>query len=179
MSTSDSKAYFSAGCSWCVEAIFKRIRGVKKTIVGYSGGRMKDPTYEQVASGITGHAETVKIVFDKKKISYEELLYVFFRAHDPTTVNRQGFDVGTQYRSAIFYVGNSQKMKASKAKKEAQKEYEAPIVTQIKEFCEFYEAEDYHQDYYNNNPGKIYCKLVIDPKIARLEKDFIEYLKKD
>ena len=177
MEKNASTAYFAAGCFWCVESVFKRIKGVKKVVSGYSGGDSKNPTSHEVASGITNHAETLKIIFDPKKITYEDLLYVFFRIHDPTTKNRQGADAGTQYRSAIFYLDKKQKTKALRARMEAQKEYEEPIVSQITKFSVFYKAEEHHQDYYRKNRGNIYCKLVIDPKLKDLKKHFKKFLK--
>lgn len=171
-----AKAIFGGGCFWCTEAIFLRVKGVEEVISGYSGGQIDNPSYEKVSSGATSHTEAIQIVFDPKIISYEDLLYIFFRTHDPTTMNRQGADVGTQYRSVIFYRNYNQKNAAEKAKEEAQKLYDAPIVTQIVAYEAFYPAEDYHQNYYANNPQKAYCKLVIDPKIIKLQKDFKKYL---
>lgn len=171
------KATFGGGCFWCTEAIFLRLKGADTVVSGYSGGDMDNPSYEKVSSGISGHTETIQIIFNPKIISYEVLLYIFFRTHDPTTMNRQGADVGTQYRSAIFYHNENQKKVAERAKKDAQKLYKNPIVTEVLPFENFYDAEEYHQNYYAQNPEKAYCKLVIDPKITKLQKDFKKYLK--
>lgn len=170
-------ATFAGGCFWCTEAIFKRLKGVKSVISGYSGGRTKNPTYEEVCSGTTGHAETIQIGFDPKIISYEKLLEVFFKLHDPTTLNRQGNDVGTQYRSAIFYHDEKQKKLAEKIKSEMQKIYKGKIVTEIVPFSNFYRAEGYHQNYFESNKNAPYCQVVIDPKIQKLYKDFKEITK--
>ena len=172
------KATFAGGCFWCTEGIFKMIKGIKEVTSGYSGGNMDNPTYEQVASNITNHTESIQIKFDPKTINYKDLLYIFFRTHDPTTLNRQGADVGSQYRSVIFYADEAERKTAQNALNEAQKEYDRPIVTEIVPLENFYEAEGYHQDYYKKNPNKPYCKLVIDPKIQKLRKNFKEYLKK-
>ena len=169
-------ATFGGGCFWCTEAIFKSIKGVKKVVSGYSGGKEKDPSYELISTGSTKHAEAIQITFDPKLISYADLLYIFLKTHNPTTLNRQGADVGTQYRSVIFY-HDEQKKVAEKAINKAQNEYNEKIVTEIVPFENFYEAENYHQDYYKKNPDKMYCKLVIDPKIQKLKKDFKKYLK--
>lgn len=171
------KAVFAGGCFWCMEAVFKMLRGVEKVLPGYSGGNADSPSYEEVSTGTTGNAESIEITFDPKEISYDDLLYVFFRLHDPTTKDRQGGDVGSQYRSAVFYMNDTQKAAAEKAIKEAQKEYEDPIVTEVKAFDKFYEAEGYHHDYYEKNKDQPYCKLVIDPKIEKLKKKFGKYLK--
>ena len=173
-------ATFAGGCFWCTEGIFQRLRGVKEVVSGYSGGEKENPTYEEVSSGVTGHAEVIQITFDPTKISYKDLLYVFFKTHNPTTLNRQGNDVGTQYRSVIFYHDEGQKKVAQDLIKslESQKVYESPIVTEVVVFKNFYKAEDYHQNYYNENPDKMYCKLVIDPKIKKLQEDLGQYLEK-
>lgn len=170
------KATFAGGCFWCTEAIFQRIAGVKKVVSGYAGGKMDNPSYEAVSTGGTGHAEAIQITFDPKKVTYADLLYIFFATHDPTTFNRQGADVGTQYRSAIFYENDAQKMEALSAIEKEQEKRNEPIVTEVVPLDSFYEAEDYHQNYYNNNPDKIYCKLVIDPKIKKLERNYKKYL---
>lgn len=170
------KATLAGGCFWCTEAIFQKIKGVTEAISGYTGGNVDDPSYEEVSGGDTGHAEAIQITFDPKLISYSDLLLIFFRTHDPTTMNRQGADVGSQYRSVIFYETEAQKQEAEKAKAEAQKQFDNPIVTQILALDKFYPAQDYHQNYYNQNPQKVYCKLVIDPKIKKLQKDFKKYL---
>jgi len=169
-------ATLAGGCFWCTEALFLRVKGVEKVISGYSGGNIDNPSYEKVSSGISGHAEVIQITYDPKKISYKNLLYIFFRTHDPTTLNRQGADVGSQYRSVIFYHDKNQKKVADKAIKDAQKDYTAPIVTKVLPFETFYKAEDYHQNYFSNNPEKNYCKLVINPKIKKLQQDFKKYL---
>lgn len=171
------KATLAAGCFWCVEAVFKRIKGVKKLKSGYSGGEEVNPSYREVSSGKTEHAEAVQIAYDPKAISYEDLLYIFFRTHDPTQVDRQGPDVGHQYRSVIFYHDEEQKVKAEKTKKEAQKLYDDPIATEIKPYKAFYEAEESHQDYYDRNKDTRYCKVIIDPKINKLQKSYEKYLK--
>lgn len=161
-------ATLGGGCFWCLEAIFERIDGVREVISGYAGGTTEKPTYKEVCSGSTGHAEVVHILFDPSVISYDEILDVFFKAHDPTTANRQGADVGTQYRSIILYHNDEQKRKAEEAVKRAEKTYSDPIVTEIEPLTEFYEAEDYHQDYYAGNPRAPYCRMVIDPKLTKL-----------
>jgi len=170
-------ATFAGGCFWCSEAIFKNIKGVEKVVSGYSGGTMSTPSYEEVSIGNTGHAEAIQITFVPSVVSYKDLLYIFFKTHDPTTANKQGNDVGPQYRSMIFYHNEEQKRQAQDALKEAQKEQQSPVVTELAPYKGFYEAEGYHQDYYAKNPDKAYCKLVIDPKIQKLKKSFKEYLK--
>jgi peptide-methionine (S)-S-oxide reductase len=163
------KATFGGGCFWCVEAVYERLEGVKSVVAGYAGGTTPNPTYEQVCTGKTGYAEVAQITFDPKKISYEKLLSVFWEAHDPTTLNRQGADVGTQYRSVIFYHNESQKIAAEKSRKDAQKLFKDPIVTQIEPLTSFYVAENYHQDYFNNHPNAPYCRFVIKPKLEKLK----------
>jgi peptide-methionine (S)-S-oxide reductase len=178
---SESKlATFGSGCFWCTEAIFQRLNGVDKVVSGYSGGHVDNPTYEQVCSGMTGHAESIQINYDSSKVSYDELLEVFWKIHDPTTKNRQGNDVGPQYRSVIFYHDAEQKKLAGayKAKLEAEKIWDRPIVTEIVPFSKFWPAEDYHQNYYNNNSSKGYCTVVITPKIEKFRKIFKDRLKK-
>ncbi len=169
-----------AGCFWCVEAIYQRLEGVEKVESGYSGGSVKNPSYEQVCTGRTGHAEVIQVTFDPKKLSLKELLQVFFKTHDPTTLNKQGADVGTQYRSAIFYRSDEQKNIAVQVKKEtdAAKIWDDPIVTEISPFTEFYKAEEYHQDYYNQNSYQPYCMMVINPKLSKFKKEFSNKLKK-
>lgn len=173
-------ATFGSGCFWCTEAIFERINGVQKVISGYSGGTTENPTYEEVCTGTTGHAECTQIYYDPNVISYDELLQIFWKTHDPTTLNRQGNDLGTQYRSVIFYHNQEQKQKAEyyKKKLEEEKIWDKPIVTEIAEFKKFYPAEDYHQNYYENNPNQGYCAFVITPKIEKFEKIFKDKLKK-
>jgi peptide-methionine (S)-S-oxide reductase len=163
------KATFGAGCFWCIEAVFQRIKGVKSVISGYSGGKVENPTYEEVCSGRTGHAEVVQITFDPKVISYEEILDVFWKVHDPTSLNRQGPDEGTHYRSIILYHDEEQKRIAEKSRAEVSKSFDKPIVTEIRPLTKFYKAEDYHQDYYNRNRNAPYCRLVIHPKLEKLK----------
>lgn len=173
-------ATFGAGCFWCVEAVFQRLNGVESVISGYMGGRIKNPTYKEVCSGLTGHAEVCQIVYDPTKISFDELLKVFWKTHDPTTINQQGNDFGTQYRSAIFYHDPIQKEKAESYKKElnAAKIYPNPIVTEIVPASTFYAAEDYHQNYFNQNGSQSYCQFVIQPKLEKFEKVFGDKMKR-
>lgn len=163
-------ATFGAGCFWCSEAVFEQVPGVLSVRSGFMGGTVKNPTYKQVCAGTTGHAEVIQLDFDPARVSYESLLDLFWRMHDPTTLNRQGADVGTQYRSVIFFHGPEQKKSAgeSKARLAAGGRYDAPVVTEIVEASEFYPAEDYHQDYYRQNSGEAYCRLVITPKLKKL-----------
>ncbi|HEY7746588.1 MAG TPA: peptide-methionine (S)-S-oxide reductase MsrA [Desulfuromonadales bacterium] len=172
-------ATLAAGCFWCVEAVFGRLRGVEKVVSGYAGGTVPNPTYQEVCSGTTGHAEAVQIIFDPATISFDELLEVFWRTHDPTTLNRQGADSGTQYRSAIFHHDERQRQVAERSKRDADAAglWPDPIVTEIVPFTRFYPAEGYHQDYYRLNSFQPYCRLVIDPKIAKLQKEFADKLK--
>ncbi|MBI3659151.1 peptide-methionine (S)-S-oxide reductase MsrA [Candidatus Acetothermia bacterium] len=172
-------ATFGGGCFWCVEAVFKELKGVGKVISGYAGGPVKNPTYRQVCDGETGHAEVAQIEFDPSVISYETLVEVFFLAHDPTTLNRQGNDVGAQYRSFIFHHTDEQKKIAEAVKSRIEKEkiYRNPIVTEIAPFANFYAAEDYHQNYYEENPQQPYCRVVIDPKVTKFRQKFKELLK--
>lgn len=169
-------ATFAGGCFWCTEAIFKRLKGVLEIEPGYSGGNIENPTYEDVTSGKTGHAETIQIKFDTNIISYQKLLEIFFKLHDPTTLNRQGNDVGAQYRSAIFYHSPDQKKTAEEVKENIEifGIYTGKIVTEIVPFTNFYKAENYHKDYYDNNRQEPYCQIIIDPKIQKLYKDFKE-----
>ncbi|MCX8125750.1 MAG: peptide-methionine (S)-S-oxide reductase MsrA [Dehalococcoidia bacterium] len=171
MSTSEI-ATLAGGCFWCLEAAFSCIKGVKKVVPGYTGGTVPWPSYEQVCSGATGHAEAVQITYDPALITYRELLEIFFTIHDPTTPNRQGADVGTQYRSAIFYHSPIQKQIALDVIKEMERSgtYRAPIVTEVVPLGDFYPAEGYHRDYYRRNPEQAYCRLVISPKLARLRQ---------
>lgn len=169
---------FGTGCFWCTEAIFKQLKGVEKVTSGYAGGIVPNPNYGEVVSGTTGHAEVVQITFNPQVISYQDLLNVFWSVHDPTTLNRQGPDVGTQYRSVIFYHDDEQKKLAEKSKLEAQKLWQDPIVTQIAPFTNFYLAESYHQDYSKKNPHASYCQLVISPKLAYFREKFKDKLKK-
>ena len=172
-------ATLANGCFWCSEAVFARLDGVRSVLPGYSGGRVENPTYEQVSSGKTGHAEAAQIEFDPAVISFEKLLDVFWHTHDPTTLNRQGNDVGTQYRSAIYYHDERQKAIAEKSKAEIERQrvYRDPIVTEITPFKKFYVAEDYHKNYYNENQNAPYCRFVIDPKIQKLIKHYGSNLK--
>lgn len=178
--TSLETATFGSGCFWCTEAIFERVKGVSKVVSGYSGGSVDNPTYKEVCNGTTGHAECTQITFDPAVISYDELLEIFWKMHDPTTLNRQGNDVGTQYRSVIFYHNDRQKQKAEYYKNKLTKEkiWDKPIVTEITKFEKFYPAEDYHQEYYDNNPNQGYCAYVITPKVEKFEKIFKDKLKK-
>lgn len=164
-----AKAVFGAGCFWCTEAVFKRIEGVISVLPGYAGGTKANPTYEEVCTGETGHAEVAEITFDPTKTSFEKLLETFWKCHDPTTLDRQGADIGTQYRSVIFHLDEAQKRIAEQSKSNAQKKFKDPIVTQIVALQKFYAAEDYHRDYFNNNPNAPYCQLVIRPKLDKLE----------
>ncbi len=167
-------AVFGAGCFWCVEAIYQRVNGVVAVESGYAGGHVENPTYKQVVSGNTGHAEVAKVTFYSNQISFEELLEVFWHTHDPTTLNRQGADVGTQYRSAIFYNSLEQKKIAQKSMKRTDESdlWDDPIVTEITPLSNYSVAEDYHQNYFNNNPNAGYCSVVIAPKLAKFKKDF-------
>jgi len=178
--TTGDTATFGNGCFWCTEAIFQQLEGVIRVTSGYSGGKVPNPTYEQVCSKTTGHAECLNIIYDPKKISFDELLEVFWKTHDPTTLNRQGADVGTQYRSVVFYHDEEQKAKALKYKTELDKSgaFDNPIVTTLEPFTVFYPAEDYHQNYYNNNTSQGYCQFVIRPKLEKFEKVFKSKLKK-
>ena len=172
-------AIFGNGCFWCTEAIFQQLEGVITVESGYSGGTVPNPSYEAVCTGETGHAESLRIVYDPKKISYDELLEVFWQTHDPTTLNRQGNDIGTQYRSVIFYHNNEQKQKAEKYKGELDKSgaFPNPIVTEIVPEQPFYKAEDYHQNYFNEHGSQPYCQLVIRPKVEKFQKVFKNKIK--
>jgi peptide-methionine (S)-S-oxide reductase len=173
-------ATFGSGCFWCTEAIFLNVNGVEKVESGYAGGKVKNPTYREVCSGLTGHAEVTQLTYDPKVISYEELLEIFWKTHDPTTLNRQGADEGTQYRSVIFYHNDNQKRLAELYKKKLDdaKAFDDPIVTEISPYTEFYKAEDYHQNYYNLNGSAPYCSFVIQPKLEKFKKVFKEKLRK-
>lgn len=172
-------ATFASGCFWCVEAVFQELKGVLSVTSGYTGGKIKNPTYREVCSGFTGHAEACQIVFDPAVISYDELLEAFWASHDPTTLNRQGADQGTQYRSAVFYHNEKQEQlaEAYKAKLNTEKAFEKPIVTEISPAVEFYKAEDYHQNYFNENGDAPYCAYVIIPKLEKFRKVFKDRLK--
>ncbi|HET9793942.1 MAG TPA: peptide-methionine (S)-S-oxide reductase MsrA [Thermoanaerobaculia bacterium] len=171
-------ATFAGGCFWCMEAVFLPLRGVEKVVSGYTGGTVKDPTYRQVCGGSTGHAEAVEITFDPAVITYEELLEIFFALHDPTTKDRQGADVGTQYRSAVFYHSSAQKAAADAMIERLGREgvFPAPIVTEVVPAETFYCAEDYHQRYFEQNPNQPYCQAVVSPKVAKLRKKYAEKL---
>ena len=171
-------ATFGTGCFWCTEALFQNLNGVISVAPGYSGGSVKDPTYKEVCEGNTGHAEVIQIVYDPSIISFDELLKVFWKSHDPTTLNRQGNDVGPQYRSVVFYHDEEQRQKAEKYKAEldSSKIFEQPIVTEISPITEFFVAEDYHHNYYNNNGSQPYCYYVIRPKLEKFKQIFKEKL---
>lgn len=174
-------ATFGTGCFWCTEAIFQELKGVIKVTSGYSGGFAENPSYKEVCTGTTGHAECLNIIYDPAVITFDELLEVFWQIHNPTTLNRQGNDVGTQYRSAVFYHNEEQKAKTEKYKAELNKSgaWSDPVITSLEPFVKFYPAEDYHQNYYNNNTGQGYCQFVIRPKLEKFEKVFKSKLKKE
>lgn len=173
-------ATFAGGCFWCTEAVFNRLEGVERVISGYTGGSIKNPAYREICTGRTGHAEAIQIFFDKSKITYKELLEIFFATHDPTTLNRQGNDVGTQYRSAVFYSNDLQKQESKEFIDflESEGVFENPITTEIVELEVFYNAEDSHQDYYNLNKEQPYCQFIINPKLKKLRKNYSHKLKK-
>jgi len=173
-------ATFGNGCFWCTEAIFQRVDGISKVVSGYTGGKVKNPTYKEVCSGLTGHAEVIQLTFDPKKISFAELLEIFWQTHDPTTLNKQGADVGTQYRSAVFFHNEEQRKLALEYKTKLNESgaFDNPIVTEISPIGEFYPAEDYHQNYYNLNGNAPYCSYVIQPKVDKFKKVFANKLKK-
>jgi peptide-methionine (S)-S-oxide reductase len=174
MSNQLETATLGGGCFWCVEAVYQDLEGIQQVVSGYAGGAVENPTYQQVCTGATGHAEVVQVTFDPNIISFEDILYVFWRTHDPTTLNRQGADVGTQYRSVILYHNEEQKAIAEKSKREtdASDLWPNPIVTEIAPLGDFYEAEAYHQNYYRTNPHQPYCMMVIDPKVKKFRKEF-------
>ncbi|MEQ8927302.1 MAG: peptide-methionine (S)-S-oxide reductase MsrA [Fulvivirga sp.] len=174
-----NKAIFGAGCFWCIEAVFQQIKGVSNIESGYMGGKVKNPTYREVCSGLTGHAEIIQFDFDPTVISYKELLEIFWKTHDPTTLNRQGADVGTQYRSVVFYVNEEQKelALAYKQKLNEANVFGNPVVTEISVAKEFYTAEEYHQNYYNDNKNQPYCTFVVKPKVDKVKSVFAEKLK--
>jgi len=163
-------ATLGGGCFWCTEAVFQMLPGVKSVTSGYAGGTKENPTYKEVCHGDTGHAEVIQICYDPKVVSYAQVLETFWEAHDPTTLNRQGADSGTQYRSIILYISDAQKAAAEKSKAEAQKHFDKPIVTEIVPLTKFYQSEDYHRDYYRANPNQPYCRMVIRPKVEKFEK---------
>lgn len=174
-------ATLAGGCFWCTEAVFQRVEGVENVTSGFTGGHIKNPPYREVVTGRTGHAEAIEIKFNPQKITFEELLYMFFATHDPTTLNRQQNDVGTHYRSAIFYHSEEQRETAEKVVKQLEEEkvFQDPIVTEIKAADRFYEAEQEHHDYYNQNRNQPYCKVIIDPKVQKLKHRFSEKVKAD
>lgn len=174
-----AEATFGAGCFWCIEAVFNDLQGVQSVESGYSGGKLKNPTYKEVCSGLTGHAEVARIVFDPEVVSFKELLEVFWKVHDPTTLNRQGNDIGTQYRSVVFYHNEEQKTLAEhyKAELDAAGAYPDPIVTEISPLSNYFPAEDYHQNYFADNPNQPYCALVVRPKVEKFRKAFSNKLK--
>ncbi|HMB25513.1 MAG: peptide-methionine (S)-S-oxide reductase MsrA [Chloroflexota bacterium] len=180
MNTNLQTATLAGGCFWCLEAVYDELKGVHSVESGYSGGQVDNPSYHEVCTGTTGHAEVVQVRFDPNVISYRDLLNVFFTIHDPTTLNRQGADIGTQYRSAIFYHDEEQKKIAEETIKDlnAQKVWDNPIVTKVTKFEKFFQAEDYHQEYFANNPYQPYCQVVVAPKVAKFRKHFLEILKK-
>ncbi|MBA3715544.1 MAG: peptide-methionine (S)-S-oxide reductase MsrA [Pyrinomonadaceae bacterium] len=173
-------ATLAGGCFWCLEAVFDDLRGVERVDSGYAGGSVPNPTYRAVCAGTTGHAEVVQVAFDPQAVSFKEILEVFFTIHDPTTLNRQGADVGTQYRSAIFYHSPEQKEVAAQVISElnAANVWDAPIVTEVVPLTEFYPAEEYHREYYQRNPDQAYCRAVVAPKVAKFRKQFLEQLKR-
>lgn len=180
MNTNKEIATLGGGCFWCVETVFNELRGVESAISGYTGGRTLNPTYKEICYEDTGHAEVVQVTFDPQVISFREILEVFFTVHDPTTLNRQGADVGTQYRSAIFYHSPEQRAVAEQviAELDAASVWRNPIVTEVTEATTFYPAEDYHQEYFANNPNQPYCRMVIEPKVVKFRQKFLEKLKR-
>lgn len=179
MNNEHEETVLGGGCFWCTEAVYQEIAGVVKVDSGYSGGHVKNPTYQQVCTGGTGHAEAVKVTFDPSIISFKEVLEIFFSMHDPTSLNRQGNDIGTQYRSVIFYMNDEQKSVAEQMIRDLNKSgtYKKPVVTAIEKFNEFYPSEDYHKNYFRNNSDAPYCKLVISPKIEKLKKNYASILR--
>ncbi|HKM18141.1 MAG: peptide-methionine (S)-S-oxide reductase MsrA [Firmicutes bacterium] len=172
------QATFGGGCFWCLEAVFADLKGVEQVLPGYAGGTVPNPSYELVCTGTTNHAEVVRVIYDPAVISYEELLDVFFSIHDPTTPNRQGEDIGTQYRSVVFYHDQAQKAAAEKAVRTHQQYWADPIVTEIAPLTAFYPAEDYHREYFRNNPDQSYCRLVINPKVQKFRAKYKDMLKR-
>ena len=179
-SASSEVATLAGGCFWCIEAVYQEIDGVESVVPGYTGGSSINPTYEQVSTGKSGHAEAVQVTFDPAKISYREILEIFFSVHDPTTLDRQGEDVGTQYRSAIFYHSDNQKTISQEVMKELNKArlWERPMVTQVAPISKFYPAEDYHRDYFKKHPEQAYCQAVISPKVNKLRRQWAKRLKR-
>jgi len=179
-SMSLKKAYFGGGCFWCTESFFQNLTGVTTVVSGYAGGNIKNPSYKEICTGLTGHAELIEIGYDNTQISYEDLLRVFFSTHDPTTLNRQGADVGTQYRSVIFYQSEEEKVAAETfIATEASGAWDNPIITELSPLPVFYHAEPYHQNYYRNNPNQGYCRVVINPKLVLLKKKFSHLMNPD
>jgi peptide-methionine (S)-S-oxide reductase len=180
MDTQRETATLGGGCFWCLEAVYDDLRGVDSVVSGYAGGHVDNPSYEAVCAGTTGHAEVVQVTFDPAEVSFREILDVFFTIHDPTTLNRQGADVGTQYRSAVFYHSDEQKAVAQQAIRdlEAQAVWDSPIVTEVVPLTDFYPAEAYHQEYYARNPRAGYCQVVIAPKVSKFRKQYLDRLKK-
>ena len=172
MSRQLETATLGGGCFWCLEAVYQTVKGIQKIVSGYAGGEVKDPTYQEVCNGATGHAEVVQITFDPEAITYEDIIYIFWRIHDPTTLNRQGNDVGTQYRSVIFYHDGTQQEIAERSMGETDSSdlWPRPVVTEISELDRFYEAEEYHQNYYRENPDQPYCFMVVDPKVQKFRE---------
>jgi peptide-methionine (S)-S-oxide reductase len=172
------QATFGGGCFWCTEAVFQNLKGVTKVVSGYMGGHKENPSYDDICGGDTGHAEIIRMDYDPEQITFEDLLLVFFKTHDPTTLNRQGNDVGTQYRSVVFYENQEQKISAENMIDQLEKElvFENSIITEVTPISKFYEAEDYHQNYFNNNANRAYCVHVIQPKLAKFTRDFWEKL---
>jgi peptide-methionine (S)-S-oxide reductase len=172
-------ATFGGGCFWCMEAIFSEISGVEKVESGYAGGTVLNPSYEEVCTGRTGHAEVIQVTYDPASVSYKDLLRIFFTVHDPTTLNRQGADVGTNYRSIIFYHNDEQKLQASEVMREITEAgiWDGPLVTQLEPFKAFYKAEEYHQEYFKNNPNQPYCRIVIAPKVQKFRQHYMQKLK--
>lgn len=176
---SESTLVLGGGCFWCTEAVFQRVKGVKSVVSGYAGGMIKNPTYREITTGRTGHAEVIKITYDKDQVGLADLLRIFFTTHDPTTLNRQGYDVGTQYRSVIFYQDEQEQAIAAQVMDEMAQYFDDPIVTELSQFMAFYEAEDYHKDYYNQNENAPYCTAIISPKIQKLKAQFKGLLKSE
>ncbi|MBS1872588.1 MAG: peptide-methionine (S)-S-oxide reductase MsrA [Acidobacteria bacterium] len=174
----EETATLGGGCFWCLEAVFNELEGVRSVVSGYAGGRRPNPTYQQVCSGATGHAEVVRVVFDAEIVTFRDILEVFFTIHDPTTKDRQGADVGTQYRSVIFYHSEDQRVTAENTMREMKELWDAPIVTQLEPTPEFYPAEDYHQEYFATNPGQPYCQLVVAPKVRKFRSKYAFRAKK-
>ncbi|MCF2857359.1 peptide-methionine (S)-S-oxide reductase MsrA [Pseudoalteromonas sp. SMS1] len=169
-------ATFGGGCFWCIDAAFRKVKGIHKVISGYSGGETLDPTYKDICTGTTKHAEVVQLEFDAKEVSFDTLLSMFFALHDPTQLNRQGNDIGTQYRSVIFYHSDEQRKQAEQVINALKDSFADPIVTELSAIGEFYSAEQYHQDYFNENPNQGYCSIMIAPKVAKFEQQFAHYL---